>query len=84
MRFREPDIKTGTVRYKKRFAFWPKRIGKTTVWFESYYVKQRWDKSYSSDGYGMYEEKPRWFTEKYLLPEDPELSQSSPLAKALK
>ena len=84
MRFHEPDIKIGTVRFKKRFAFWPKRIGKTTVWFESYYVKQEWIYSHSYDGFNMVRNKPYWSNEKYLLPEDPELSQSSPLVKALK
>lgn len=38
MRFEPPKV--GTIIWKKKFAFFPKKIGRTIIWFESYYCKR--------------------------------------------
>lgn len=79
MRFKLEQHKEGSIRYKKRFAFWPRRIGNTRIWLECYYEQQAWV-------HGFYEffiwssYKYSWKFREYILADD---IRVSPLRKAL-
>lgn len=81
MRFTPETHPKGTIRYKKRFAFVPVKIGRITVWLESYYVKQEWSEETIFTGSARYETGTYcWRIEKKLLKDDVEVS---PLSRAL-
>jgi hypothetical protein len=82
MRFKMEQHKIGTTRYKKRFAFFPRKIGNVRIWLESFYVKQEWSQEYEYYGFGGLEitGRGKWRNKYELLSDAPELA---PLNRAL-
>jgi hypothetical protein len=92
MRWEEPKV--GQILWKKKFAFFPKKINKTRIWLEMYYVKCEFTQKMGNDwGYNPVQGttvlvqvpwgSPHWVKTEYLSDDEIAIKENTPLSKAL-
>lgn len=92
MRWEEPKV--GQIIWKKKFAFFPKKIGKTKIWLEMYYLKRECSQmlidewkydpiSKSTKMISVPYGAPYWKKTTYLSDDENVIKAITPLSKAL-